>query len=169
MKKMEYFKVVLILPFNVIVTIPLLIFLFTQSSFSYDLVGVEQPFFYISIFFLGIGLWLSSWSVKTFYIKGGDGTPGPWNPVTNLVVAGPYRYVRNPMILGVLFLLLFESAFFTSLPFFFWFLIFFVLNFIYFKNVEEKELVKRFGYDYEEYQKSVSMFLPKLSSYDKNE
>ena len=169
MRKIEYFKVVLILPFNVVVTIPLLIFLFTRSSFSYDLVGFEQPFFYISIFFLGIGLWLSSWSVKTFYTKGGDGTPGPWNPVTNLVVAGPYRYVRNPMILGVLFLLLFESAFFTSLPFFFWFLIFFVLNFIYFKNVEEKELVKRFGYDYEEYQKSVSMFLPKLSSYDKNE
>ena len=45
MRKIEYFKVVLILPFNVVVTIPLLIFLFTRSSFSYDLVGFEQPFF----------------------------------------------------------------------------------------------------------------------------
>ena len=169
MKKIEYFKVVLILPFNVVITIPLLVFLFTKNSFTYDLINFKQPFFYISVLLLGLGLWLSIWSVRTFYIEGGEGTPGPWNPVSNLIVFGPYRYVRNPMILGVLFLLLFESVFFSSLPFFFWFIIFFILNIIYFKNFEEKDLIKRFGSSYEEYQKNVQMFLPKFLPYDKNE
>ena len=67
MKKIEYFKVVLILPFNVVITIPLLVFLFTRNSFTYDLINIKQPFFYISIFLLGLGLWLSIWSVRLQY------------------------------------------------------------------------------------------------------
>ena len=55
MKIKEYFKVVLILPGNVLVTIPLLIFLFTKNSFSYDLINFISPLFYIAIFFLVIG------------------------------------------------------------------------------------------------------------------
>jgi len=81
MKIKEYFKVVLILPGNVLVTIPFLIFLFTKNSFSYVLIKFISPMFYIAVFFLVIGLWLSIWSVRTFYFKGGDGTPGPWKPI----------------------------------------------------------------------------------------
>ena len=53
--------------------------------------------------FLALGLLLTIWSVRTFYTKGGEGTPGPWQPVSNLIICGPYRYVRNPMLLGVFF------------------------------------------------------------------
>ena len=70
MKIKEYFKVVLILPGNVLVTIPLLIFLFTRNSFSYALINFNSPLFYIAIFFLIIGLWLAIWSVRPFYFKG---------------------------------------------------------------------------------------------------
>ena len=105
MKIKEYFKVVLILPGNVLITIPLLIFLFTRNFFSYGLINFISPMFYIAIFFLVIGLWLAIWSVRTFYFKGGDGTPGPWKPISKLVIDGPYRYVRNPMLIGVFFLL----------------------------------------------------------------
>ena len=117
--------------------------------------------------FFVLGLLLAIWSVRTFYTKGGDGTPGPWRPVTNLIISGPYRYVRNPMLLGVFFLLLFESIFFTSIPLFFWFIIFFVGNIIYFKTVEEKELIKRFGTDYEDYKNKVSLLLPNFIPYNK--
>ena len=167
MKKKEYLKVVLILPGNVLVTIPLLIFLFTRNLYSYSLVDFRSALFYLAIFFLVPGLLLAIWSVRTFYSKGGDGTPGPWRPVSNLVISGPYQYVRNPMLLGVFLLLLFESVYFTSKPLFYWFLVFVIINIIYFKNFEEKDLVKRFGKNYEDYKSKVPMFFPKLTPYIK--
>jgi len=168
MKIIEYLKVILILPVNVIVIIPLLIFFLTQNSYSYNIINFQSFPFYLSIFFLVIGFFLSIWSVRTFYKLGGNGTPGPWKPVSNLIIKGPYQYVRNPMLLGVFFLLLFESIFFTSMPLFIWFIVFFIGNIIYFKNFEEKDLSKRFGDDYENYKKKVSMIFPKFNPY-KNE
>ena len=165
MKIKEYFKVVLILTVNVLVTIQLLIFLFTRNSFSYGLINFISPLFYITILFLIIGLGLAIWSVRTFYFKGGDGTPGPWKPISKLVIVGPYRYVRNPMLIGVFFLLLFESIFFSAIPIFYWFLVFFVGNIFYFKIIEEKDLINRFGADYEDYKRNVPMLFPKFSSY----
>lgn len=41
------------------------------------------------------------WCVRDFYAVG-KGTLAPWDPPKNLVVAGLYRYVRNPMYIGVL-------------------------------------------------------------------
>ena len=114
-----------------------------------------------------LGLWLAIWSVRTFYNLGGEGTPGPWKPVTKLVIEGPYSYVRNPMLMGVFFLLLFESLFFSAKPIFYWFLVFFIGNIFYFKNVEEKDLIKRFGDDYELYRRKVSMFIPRFTPYKK--
>ena len=168
MKRKEYLKVVIILPGNVLITTPLLIFLFTRNTYSYEALKFNDPIFYLCIFLLLVGLWLTIWSVRTFYKKGGKGTPAPWRPVNNLIISGPYLYVRNPMLLGVFFLLLFESIFFKSNLFFIWFLIFFVGNIFYFKNFEEKELIKRFGSEYEEYKKNVPMIYPKFTPYKKN-
>jgi protein-S-isoprenylcysteine O-methyltransferase Ste14 len=167
MKRKEYLKVILILPGNVLVTVPLLIFLFTRKSYSYEPVSLNTFNFYLAIFFVIIGLFLAIWSVRTFYNKGGEGTPGPWKPITNLIISGPYKYVRNPMLLGVFFLLLFESVFFTSMLLFLWFMVFLIVNIVYFKTVEEKELVKRFGADYEEYKNNVSMIFPRVTPYNK--
>ena len=126
----------------------------------------QRPIQHIS-FFLVLGLFLATWSVRTFYTRGGEGTPGPWRPVSNLIISGPYRYVRNPMILGAVALLFFESALFSSIPFLLWAIVFFVGNIIYFKTFEEKELIKRFGADYEDYKNKVSMFFPKFTPYNK--
>ena len=167
MKRKDYLKVVLILPGNVLITIPFLIFLFTRNSYSYYLVGFDNFLFYVAMFFLALGLLLTILSVRTFYTKGGEGTPGPWRPISNLIISGPYRYVRNPMILGVVDLLLFESAIFASIPFLSWATVFFVGNIIYFKIFEEKELIKRFGTDYEIYKNEVPMLFPKFTPYSK--
>ena len=167
MKRKEYLKVVLILPGNVLITIPFLIFLLTRNSYSYYLVGLDDFLFYAAMFFLALGLLLAVWSVRTFYTKGGDGTPGPWRPVSNLIISGPYLYVRNPMILGVVDLLLFESALFASIPLLLWAIVFFVGNIIYFKIFEEKELIKRFGADYENYKNKVPILFPKFTPYKK--
>ena len=167
MKRKEYLKVVLILPGNVLITIPFLIFLFTRNSYSYYLVGFDNFLFYAAMFFVSLGLLLAIWSVRTFYTKGGEGTPGPWRPISKLIFSGPYRYVRNPMILGVVNLLLFESALFNSMLFLLWAFVFFVGNIIYFKTFEERELIKRFGTDYENYKNEVPMLFPKFTPYNK--
>ena len=167
MKRTEYLKVVLILPGNVLITIPFLIFLFTRNSYVYNLVSPPNFLFYIAMFFLALGFLLVIWSVRTFYTKGGEVTPGPWRPISNLIISGPYRYVRNPMILGVVNLLLFESALFTSISFLLWATVFFVGNIIYFKTFEERELIKRFGTDYENYKNEVPMLFPKFTPYNK--
>ena len=55
----------------------------------------------------------------------------PWEPTQKLVVQGVYRHVRNPMISGVLFVLLGESVLTASLPLFWWFLVFAFINATY--------------------------------------
>ena len=167
MKRKEYLKVVLILPGNVLITIPFLIFLFTRNSYSYDLVGFDNFLFFVAMFFLALGLFMTIWSVRTFYTKGGEGTPGPWRPVSYLIISGPYCYVRNPMILGVVNLLLFESVLFSSISLLLWAIVFFVGNIIYFKTFEERELINRFGMDYENYKNEVPMLFPKFTPYYK--
>ena len=167
MRKLEYFKVVLILPGNVLITIPMIIYFLTKKFYLYHLINLSNILFYLSLFFLILGFWLTFWSVQTFYNHGGGGTPGPWRPVTRLVIEGPYRYVRNPMLIGVFFLLLFESFFFSAMPIFFWFLIFFIANIFYFKKIEEKNLIKRFGEDYKNYFNKVNMLIPSFKPYKK--
>lgn len=48
-----------------------------------------------------VGLVLLLWCVRDFYVRG-KGTLAPWDPPENLVVVGLYRFVRNPMYVGVL-------------------------------------------------------------------
>src|SRR5256885_306323 len=48
------------------------------------------------------------------FVAEGAGTPAPVAPTERLVVSGLYRYVRNPMYLGVLALILGQAAIFTD-------------------------------------------------------
>ena len=64
---------------------------------------------------LVIGLLLFIASLRRFAGEG-EGTLAPWDPPRKLVVKGPYRYVRNPMISGVLFVLFAEALLLWSRP-----------------------------------------------------
>jgi protein-S-isoprenylcysteine O-methyltransferase Ste14 len=104
---------------------------------------------------------LSSWSVALF-LKTGEGTPAPWEPPKKLVIRGPYRYVRNPMITGVLLMLSAEAMLFHSWSIAIWMMIFFVGNTVYFSLNEEKGLERRFGDDYRVYKAHVPRWIPRL-------
>ena len=93
----------------------------------------------------------------------GKGTLAPWSPTQKLVVQGVYAYTRNPMISGVLTVLLGESFLFASTPIFLWFILFFVINNVYFSLSEEPGLLKRFGDEYAEYRKHVPRWIPRLT------
>ena len=68
-----------------------------------------------------LGLVLLVATIRLF-VTVGQGTLAPWEPPQRLVVRGVYRHVRNPMISGVIFVLLGAAVLAASLPLFGWFL-----------------------------------------------
>ena len=160
---------IIVLPSTVHVFIPLIILLLTKDSrFSSKLITPSQICFWLALFPATIGLALCVWTLKLF-TKYGEGTPAPWDPPRKLVMIGPYRYSRNPMITGALLLLLAESLFFHSWPIAAWMILFFVGNAIYFPLVEEKGLEKRFGDEYLKYKARVPRWIPRLRPWEKSE
>jgi protein-S-isoprenylcysteine O-methyltransferase Ste14 len=110
---------------------------------------------------LAIGLVLVVWTIRLFSTVG-DGTLAPWDPTRKLVVLGPYRHVRNPMISGVAFVLAGEAVLLGSPPLALWFAAVVVVNAVYLPLVEEPGLRRRFGEDYELYAANVPRWLPRL-------
>jgi protein-S-isoprenylcysteine O-methyltransferase Ste14 len=108
----------------------------------------------------GFGLWV--WTVRLL-ARIGRGTLAPWDPTRRLVVEGPYRHVRNPMITGVLAVLLGEAALFESAGVLIWTAAFFAINCAYFVLVEEPGLERRFGDEYRDYSRAVPRWIPRLS------
>ena len=114
------------------------------------------------------GLVIMSITISSF-IRIGRGTLAPWSPPKRLVIKGPYRYVRNPMILGVLTVLLGEAVCLWSKNILLWAVSFFFINTIFFIISEEPDLENRFGDDYREYKKHVSRWIPRLRPYSPDE
>jgi protein-S-isoprenylcysteine O-methyltransferase Ste14 len=110
---------------------------------------------------IAAGLGLVVWTIALF-VRVGRGTLAPWDPTSRLVVQGPYRYVRNPMITGVGTILAGEAVFFRSWGIAIQLAIFAVVNAIYFPLVEEPGLRRRFGVEYEEYCARVPRWLPRI-------
>lgn len=108
-----------------------------------------------------IGWFIMFWPVIAFFRA--RGTPVPFNPPPKLITNGLYAYVRNPMLLGLFIFMFGLGAVLGSLSLIFIFTpLFIVLNVLYIKAIEEKELEKRFGKEYLEYKKRVPMFTPRL-------
>ena len=114
---------------------------------------------------VAVGIALVAWTA-TLFARVGRGTIAPWDPTASLVVLGPYRHVRNPMISGVLAMLLGEAAIFASVPLLLWFAGVFAVNALYLPLVEEPGLRKRFGSDYDAYRANVPRWLPRLSPWE---
>lgn len=95
----------------------------------------------------------------------GKGTLAPWTRKHKLIVKGPYKYCRNPMITGVLFILIGESFILSSANILEWTGIFFLINNVYFPLFEEPYLYNTFGEDYKQYKKNVPRWLPRFTPY----
>ncbi len=108
------------------------------------------------------GFGLSAWCVS-FLVTHGGGTQSPLDPTKHLVSAGPYRYVRNPMILGNVLLIVGEAALFTSAGILLYALLFWATWHVILVKVEEPSLRRRLGSAYEMYQRAVPRWLPRFS------
>ena len=150
---------VLLLPGVVALVVPALIVWRTEAEVAWGAVAVA------GVLLLGVGALLVVSTIRLF-AAAGRGTLAPWDPTRRLVVRGPYRYVRNPMISGVLFILLGEAALFRSVPLLLWFGAVLAVNAVYLPLVEEPGLQRRFGEDYERYRADVPRWLPRLRPWD---
>jgi protein-S-isoprenylcysteine O-methyltransferase Ste14 len=90
----------------------------------------------------------------------GRGTLAPIDPPTELVVRGLYRYVRNPMYLGVLCLLLGEAALFQSAALLVYTAGWFLVVHLFVVMYEEPTLRTQFGESYAHYCSAVRRWLP---------
>ncbi len=146
-----------ILPITVLVLVPLYI--------ERDISIKDIYVFLIGLVIIGAGLYTMTRTISLF-IKIGKGTLAPWSPTKKLVIFGMYQYVRNPMIMGVLTVLIGESIAIQSFCIMLWASIFYLGNTIYFILSEEPDLEKRFGETYRDYKKNVPRWIPRMTPYE---
>ena len=147
----------LALPFVMAGVIPYFIVRRTHAALA-----MQWPLLAVAALLAIAGATLFITSLYEFGTRG-RGTLAPWDPPRKLVVHGPYRYVRNPMITGVVLLIATEAALFASQSVGEWALLFAAINAIYIPLLEEPMLAERFGADYEEYCKNVPRLIPRMT------
>lgn len=91
----------------------------------------------------------------------GRGTPAPMDPPKHLVETGPYRWVRNPMYLGLGLLLLGEAILLGSVRILVLMAVLFALLHAFITWYEEPALERKFGDDYRAYRKRVHRWIPR--------
>ena len=92
----------------------------------------------------------------------GRGTPAPIDPPKTLVVRGPYRFVRNPMYVGVWSVLIGEAVFFESAVLLAYSVLVLTVFHLFVVLYEEPTLRRLFGDSYERYCDSVPRWVPRL-------
>ena len=150
------------LPISVMIIMPwFLMWITADVTIGWPMLGsLNLLVMLIGLTILMTGLLLTAACIRMF-ANIGKGTLAPWAPTQNLVVVGIYRYMRNPMITGVLLGLLGEAIVISNYAMFLWSLFFFVGNHIYFIKSEEPGLLNRFGQEYVEYFENVPRWLPR--------
>jgi protein-S-isoprenylcysteine O-methyltransferase Ste14 len=107
---------------------------------------------------LGVGLYL--WCAGEFTFVG-NGTPAPIDAPKVLVIQGPYQWVRNPMYIAVLSVVIGEAILFRSLPLVEYALLVWLVVHLFVVFVEEPSLRGKFGDSYETYLRTVRRWLPR--------
>ena len=165
----QHLLAIIVLPFTVIVLVPFLLLLLSFWSglhwmFLYSINSLSLILGVLVVAFGFVILYKTNWT----FAKIGKGTLAPWAPTQYFVVVGLYRYVRNPMILGVLIALFGEAILFGSTLLLFWLLVFGIMNHVWFVRWEEPDLERRFGEEYRTYKANVPRWIPRRSAWNPN-
>ena len=157
---LRHLLAIAVLPFTVAVLIPLWLARRNGTALALGSSLSQLALQALGLGLLGAGLLLFVASLRWFATEG-RGTLAPWDPPRQLVVRGPYRYVRNPMISGVVLVLFGEALVMLSRPHLLWAVTFLGINAVYIPLMEEPLLAQRFGTAYREYCRHVPRLLPR--------
>jgi protein-S-isoprenylcysteine O-methyltransferase Ste14 len=96
------------------------------------------------------------------FVAEGRGTPAPVAPTERLVVGGLYRYVRNPMYLGVLAAIVGQGLLLGQLGLLAYAALVWVAVATFVQAYEEPTLHARYGAEYDAYRRAVPAWWPRL-------
>lgn len=116
----------------------------------------------LGVLLIGVALPVLLESFARFALQG-RGTPAPVFPTQHLIVKGFYRYVRNPMYVAVVSMVLGQGLLFGNLylliyGFFAW-----LVTFLFVLTYEEPTLRRTFGAEYDTYRANVPRWIPRLT------
>jgi protein-S-isoprenylcysteine O-methyltransferase Ste14 len=104
----------------------------------------------------GLAILGSGWALTV----AGKGTPAPFDPPQEFVCKSLYRFVRNPMYLGDLLVLVGESLLFESVILSIYALLMLCVFHLFVVLHEEPTLKRKFGESYERYRRVVPRWMP---------
>jgi protein-S-isoprenylcysteine O-methyltransferase Ste14 len=122
--------------------------------------------------FLGIPLIAAGAAVYLWcawdFATAGRGTPAPIDPPKELVARGLYRFVRNPMYVGIALVLLGEALLFSSAALLLYAAVVFLFFNLFVFFYEEPALERKFGEAYERYRASIPRWIPRIRRSERN-
>ncbi len=147
----------LIVPGTTLGVIP---YLLITSDYNVLLIPLG-PFRYVGMGLCIVGIMGMLWCVWNF-IAVGRGTPAPIDPPRELVITGPYRFVRNPMYIAAITILIGEVLLYESVLLFVY-LLFVALGFhLFIIFYEEPKLRSSFPEGFNNYTHRVPRWIPRL-------
>src|SRR5438874_5345343 len=125
--------------------------------------ALESPLRALGIAPLLVGAAVVGWCFINF-VTIGQGTPAPFDAPRQLVVTGPYQYLRNPMYIGGLLFLIGLAALFAKFSMaLLWYALALTVGInLFVLFYEEPTLHRKFNGDYEQYCRNVRSWLPRL-------
>ncbi len=122
--------------------------------------GPPEPTAWPAVTLIAVGAGLYLTCLRIFAIVG-RGTPGPWDAPRRLVVVGPYRWVRNPIYIAALLVVIGEAWLFLSSSLLLYAAAMAIFFQLFVMRYEEPRLQRRFGDSYLEYLRTVPRWLPR--------
>jgi protein-S-isoprenylcysteine O-methyltransferase Ste14 len=114
------------------------------------------------ILIAAIGAAIALWCLADF-IWIGKGTPAPFDPPRQLVVRGPYRFVRNPMYIGAFTAVIGAALYYQSSMLALYCVAFLIIAHLFVLLYEEPTLRKKFGHEYIAYCNAVHRWRPRIA------
>jgi protein-S-isoprenylcysteine O-methyltransferase Ste14 len=99
------------------------------------------------------------------FVLHGHGTPAPTAPPTVLVVTGQYRYVRNPMYIALVTIVVGQGVWLASGPLFAYAVVLWALFHLRVVAEEESILARQFGDSFDQYRRNVPRWLPRRTAW----
>jgi len=118
------------------------------------------PWRYLGLLPLAAGVAGLAHCLRDFAVVG-RGTPAPFDPPQELVATGLYRWVRNPMYLSALVLLVGEAVVLEAPVLLRYAAAFLLGTHLFVVLYEEPTLRRKFGESYDRYRATVPRWLPR--------
>jgi protein-S-isoprenylcysteine O-methyltransferase Ste14/8-oxo-dGTP pyrophosphatase MutT (NUDIX family) len=142
-----------LVPATIIVIVPALILRATGTEGEGGILRL------VGLVPLVLGIAILAWCFAGFIVEG-EGTPAPYDPPHRLVTGRLYGWMRNPMYVAVITILLGEALFYGSVALLAWTVVVWVLLNFFVVLYEEPTLTRRFGPAYEAYLEHVPRWIP---------